>query len=107
MILVIEILYCSPVVKPPKIIAQPQPLTFQLGETATFTCHATGYNVKYKWSSASGEFSSRMSGIDTDTLKIRDVRLSDANSYTCTISNDGAIIRSDSVKLTVVGKKKC
>ena len=35
---------------------------------------------------------------------IPDVRSSDDNTYSCTISNDGGSVKSDPVKLTVTGK---
>ena len=66
-------------------------------------CFATGYDVSYQWAIGSGSFPSKVTGINTDTLVIPDVRSSDDNTYTCTISNDGGSITSNSAKLTVTG----
>ena len=76
---------------------------FYLDQTATFTCSATGYNVQYQWTIGSGSFPSKVTGINTNTLVIPDVRSSDDNTYFCTISNDGGSVTSDPAKLTVTG----
>ena len=74
-----------------------------LTEPITFICSATGYNVKYQWTIGSGSFPSKVTGINTNTLVIPDVRSSDDNTYTCTISNDGGSVTSNPAKLTVTG----
>ena len=82
-----------------------QPLSVSIGITkrATLTCSATGYNVQYKWTIGSGSFPSKVTGINTNTLVIPDVRSSDDNTYTCTISNDGGSVTSNPAQLTVTG----
>ena len=82
---------------------QPSPQSVDLTQTAAFTCSATGYNVKHQWEIGSGSFPSKVTGINTNTLVIPDVRSSDDNTYTCTISNDGGYVTSDPAKLTVTG----
>ena len=68
-----------------------------------FTCSATGDDVKYQWTIGLGSFPSKVTGINTNTLVIPDVRSSDDNAYSCTISNDGGSVKLDPVKLTVTG----
>ena len=82
---------------------QPSSLSVDLLQTAIFTCSATGYNMKYQWTIGIGSFPSKVTGINTNTLVIPDVRSSDDNIYTCTISNDGGSVTSNPAKLTVTG----
>jgi len=72
-------------------------------QTAKIVCLAAGYNLKYQWTIGSGSFPSKVSGINTNTLVIPDVRSSDDNTYTCTVSNDGGSVTSNPAKLTVTG----
>ena len=44
-----------------------------------------------------------MTGINTNTLVIPDVRSSDDNTYTCVASNEGGSIYSHPVRLEVTG----
>ena len=88
--------------KPSKII-QPASQTTDLMQTAKIVCLAAGYNLKYQWTIGSGSFPSKVSGINTNTLVIPDVRSSDDNTYTCTVSNDGGSVTSNPAKLTVTG----
>ena len=87
----------------PRFTSHPTPQTVDLAQTATFKCHAVGYNVKYKWNSGNGSFPCKVTSINTNALEIPDVRSSDDNTYYCTISNDGGTIRSIEAKLTVIG----
>ena len=91
------------VVKAPTILTQPSPQTVDLIQNVTFTCTATGYDVSYQWAIGSGTFPSKVTGMNTNTLVIPDVRSSDDNTYTCTISNDGGSVTSNPAKLTVTG----
>ena len=70
-------------VKPPTIRTQP------LTQTAIFICSANGCNLSYEWTIGSGSFPRKVTDINSDTLMIPDVRLSDKNTYTCTVNNDG------------------
>ncbi|XP_065904547.1 basement membrane-specific heparan sulfate proteoglycan core protein-like isoform X10 [Dysidea avara] len=90
----------------PTFTTPPSPQSVDLTQTATFTCSAIGDDVKYQWTIGSGSFPSKVTGIDTNTLVIPDVRSSDDNTYSCTISNDGGSVTSDTVQLTVTGLPK-
>ena len=81
----------------------PSPQSVDLTQTATFTCSATGYDVSYEWTIGSGSFPNKVTGINTNTLVIPDVRSSDNNTYTCVASNEGGSVSSNSVRLTVTG----
>ena len=87
----------------PSFTTPPSPQSVDLTQTATFTCSATGDDVKYQWTIGSGSFPSKVTGINTNTLVIPDVRSCDGNIYSCTIDNDGGCVTSDSVQLTVTG----
>jgi len=91
------------IVKAPTFTSSPMPQSVQLKDTAKFTCSTTGYKVKYKWTSGSGSFRSEVTGINTNTLVIPDVKSTDDNTYTCTISNVGGKTTSAPAKLTVTG----
>ena len=91
------------IVKAPTLVTQLSSQAVDLTEPITFVCSATGYNVKYQWTIGSGSFPSKVTGINTNTLVIPDVRSSDDNTYTCTISNDGGSVTSNPAKLTVTG----
>ena len=91
------------IVTPPTITTPPSSQNVILTQTAIFTCSATGDDVKYQWTIGSGSFPSKVTGINTNTLLIPDVRSSDDNTYSCTISNDGGSVKLDPVKLTVTG----
>ena len=90
-------------VEHPKFTTQPSPQSVGLTQTATFTCSATGDDMKYQWTIGSGSFPTKVNGLNTNTLVIPDVKSSDNNTYSCTISNDGGSVTSDPVKLTVNG----
>ena len=102
-VLAIMLSTCFSVITP-SISTYPSPLSVNLRETATFTCSATGYNVQYQWTRGSGSFpNDRVTGINTDTLVINDVRSSDDNTYTCVASNRGGSVSSNAAQLTVTG----
>ena len=87
----------------PVLVSHPSSQYTNLTQTATFTCHATGYNVSYQWRIGSGSFPYKVTGINSNTLVIPDVRSSDDNTYTCVASNQGGSISSRAAKLTVPG----
>ena len=87
----------------PVFVIHPTPQHVNLTQTAIFTCNATGYNVSYQWTIASGSFPNKVIGINSDTLVIPDVRSSDDNTYTCVASNEGGNASSNATKLTVTG----
>ena len=87
----------------PVLLLEPFSQSVYLLQTAVFTCWATGHKVKYHWTIESGSFPSKVSGINHTTLIIPDVRVSDANNYTCVITNEAGTISSNATKLTVLG----
>ena len=80
----------------------PSSQTINLTQTATFTCNATGYISSYQWTIQSGSFPGKVTGINSNTLVIPNVRSSDANTYTCVASNQAGMV-SSRAKLTVAG----
>jgi len=76
-------------VQRPDFVTRPLPQSVDLTQTATFTCSATGYSVQYEWTIESGSFPDKVTGINTNTLMIPDVRSSDGNNYRCVVSNEG------------------
>ena len=85
----------------PKIVSHPSSQNINITQTATFTCKATGYNVIYRWTIGSGSFPSKVTGINSNTLVIPDVRSSDENTFTCVASNEGGCVSSNAAQLTV------
>ena len=85
-------------------IARPSSQSVDLTQTVTFTCNATGYNVSYQWTIGSGSFPNKVTGINSNTLVIPNVRSSDDNTYTCVASNEGGNVSSNAAQLTVTGK---
>ena len=103
MCIMIYLLLLLLVVKP-VIITHPSSQSVNITQTATFTCNATGYNVSYQWTIASGSFPNKTTGINSNTLVIPNVRSSDNNTYTCVASNEGGNVSSNAAQLTVTGK---
>ena len=87
----------------PVLTIVPSSQSVDLIQTVTLTCSAIGYNVSYKWKIGSGSFPSKVTGINTNTLAIPDVRSSDNNIYTCVAINEGGSVSSNGVKLTATG----
>ena len=74
-------------------------------QTATFTCNATGYNVSYYWilgNKGTSQFPSKVTGIDSNTLVIPNVRSSDERKYCCNYRNN-ACTKTECGKLKVEG----
>ena len=86
----------------PKLQIVPMPTVVYFGQTATFFCLATGYNINYQWTIGSGSFPSKVTGINNNVLVIPEVRSSDDNTYTCVASNDGGSVQSNATQLTVI-----
>ena len=91
------------IAKAPKFTEHPLSQSFDLTNTASFTSTAFGDDINYQWTIGSGSLPSKVTGINTNTLVIPDVRSSDDNNYICTISNDGGSVTSNPAKLTVTG----
>ena len=101
--LILHFVLCLILDTSPVFISHPIPQHVSLTQTAIFTCNATGYNVSYQWAIGSGSFPSKVTGINSNTLVIPDVRSSDDNTYTCVASNEGGNVSSNTTKLTVTG----
>ena len=86
------------------IVIQPSSQSVDLTQTTTFTCNATGYNVSYQWTIGLGSFPNKVTGINSNTLVIPNVKSSDDNTYTCVASNEGGNVSSNAAQLTVTGK---
>ena len=90
------------VVLKPVLSLEPISQNICLSQTAIFTCFATGHEVKYQWLIESGSFPNKVSGIYSTTLVIPDVQVSDANNYTCMVSNAGGTVSSNVASLKVL-----
>ena len=74
-----------------------------LEDSITLQCNGDGYQVtSYTWTIGSGSFPNKVTGINNSTLVIPNVRSSDANNYTCVVSNEGGN-SNKTVQLTVTG----
>ena len=89
----------------PIITKHPSSTHVNITQLSIFTCNAIGYNVSYHWTIGSGSFPSKVTGINSNTLIIPDMRSSDDNTYTCVASNEGGSVSSRAAKLTVTGKR--
>ena len=87
----------------PTLMLEPFSQSVYLSQAAIFTCFATGHEVNYQWTVGSGSFPSKLTGINSNTLVIPDVRSSDDNYYTCVASNEGGNVSSNTTRLTVLG----
>ena len=87
----------------PILLLEPFSQTVYLSQTAMFTCFATGHEVNYQWTIGSGSFPSKVIGINSSTLVIPDVKLSDVNYYTCAASNEKGNVSSNANRLKVLG----
>ena len=87
----------------PVFVLHPSSQNISLTQTATFACIATGYNVSYQWRIGSGSFPSKVTGINSNTLVIPNVRSSDKNTYICVVSNQQVSISSKAATLMVAG----
>ncbi len=86
----------------PAITSQPQPssLTLQVGSTVTMAVGANGNSVLYQWQKDGKPISGNDSAT-TAILKLSNVQLADAGTYTAQISNAGGTVTSNPVMLKV------
>lgn len=87
------------------ILRHPGGLLRDLGVSATFTVAATGNNaLTYQWRRNGTPLSNsaRISGVNTPVLTITDLRASDANSYTVTVSTPTSNLTSNPALLSVL-----
>jgi len=78
--------------------------SIDIKQNASLTCSVIGgCNVHYQWIIKSGSLPSKVTGVNTDTLLIPDVRSSDENTYACVASGQGGSVTTVT-QLTVTGK---
>jgi len=88
----------------PAITVQPVSQEVTEGDTVTFTVEATGTEpLSYKWMKNGIELidDDNISGVNTNTLTINNVQLSDAGSYTVVVTNSVGSVTSEAAVLTV------
>ncbi|MHC4671963.1 MAG: immunoglobulin domain-containing protein [Planctomycetota bacterium] len=93
---------------PPTITQHPQSLTLHQNNTAQFTVTATSDNpMQYQWQRNQVDLADggTISGAQTNTLQIGQVKFSDQADYRCVVSNSAGDATSDSasLSLTVLG----
>ena len=72
----------------------------------TVSASCRNKNFRYKWSRRGDQLQSsdRVHGVDSATLTIHDVLLSDGGLYYCNVSNEwGNNVRTSDIRLTVKG----
>ena len=88
----------------PQITVPPtDALNLTFGSTVTFTLEADGLLLEYQWQRDDGIsllHDRRFSGVNTDSMEIRDVELGDAGMYECVVSNSGGSV-SSKVELSI------
>ena len=77
-------------VDPPKVIQHPKSQSVPTRGETTFTVEATGDDLTFKWQKNSHNLKcgGNYSGTDTNTLKIRQVKKTDAGCYRCLVKNE-------------------
>lgn len=85
------------------IIAQPQPVSACSGTNAVFTVSAAGTNVTYQWRKGTVNLteSSSQTGVNTNTLTIKNVASASAGDYNCVVSSTCGNINTNTVALSV------
>ena len=92
------------VVGKPSLFQLQSPLhNVELTETTTLGCFALGSSISYQWTIGSGLFSSKITGINSSSLVIPDVRSSDVNTYTCVATTNKGCVLSNSTWLIAPG----
>ena len=96
-------LYFDIAVALPVFVSHPSSQYIYPTQNATFTCNASGYNIRYQWRIGFGLFPNKVMGIQSDTLVIPDVRSTDENTYICIVSNEAGNVSSHAANLTLTG----
>ena len=86
------------VLDPPAVTGHPQPASAPIGQSASFFVNATGSALSYQWSKGG----TPISGATGATLSLTGIQLSDAGSYSVTVSNAVGNATSDAATLTVL-----
>ncbi|MEI6035272.1 MAG: immunoglobulin domain-containing protein [Verrucomicrobiae bacterium] len=86
------------VLDPPAVTAHPQPASAAVGQSASFSVNAAGSALAYQWSKGG----TPISGATGAALSLTGIQLSDAGSYSVTVSNAVGNATSDAATLTVL-----
>jgi hypothetical protein len=88
----------------PKIVTEPSSTTNLAGTTATLTVAVEGPDLSYQWfkNGANLAASTRISGVNSDSLTISNLALSEAGTYSVVASNLFGAAISSNVTLTIV-----
>lgn len=89
---------------PPAILAQPQSAAVRLGSSVHLRVITAGASHHYQWRKDGANLTggARVSGANSDTLRISDVEASDAGTYSCLITNTGGATTSSDAVLSVL-----
>ncbi len=90
--------------QPITILNQPQSVTACLGTTAAFSISASEFNPTYQWRKAGINLieSSLVTGTKTNTLSIKDIKITDVGDYTCVVSGVcGPVVTSSVASLAL------
>ena len=90
------------IVNPPIILDISISQNLDILQRAVLVCNVAGYDVSYYWTIGSGQFPSKVTGINSSTLTVPDLRSIDSNLYMCEASNLVGMVNS-SIQLTVTG----
>ena len=87
-----------------EITDHPQDKLVTVNSTVNMTCTASlSFDVTFSWTHNGRSISGSTTG-DTSILTFTSVRLSDAGSYTCTVTSGSVSVTSNVATLTVYGK---
>jgi uncharacterized repeat protein (TIGR03803 family) len=89
----------------PVITAQPQSQTNLVGTTVIFFANITGLNpLSYQWQKNGTNLvnADNVSGVNSNTLTIADILVSDGGSYSVIVSNFYGVVTSSNATLTVI-----
>lgn len=83
---------------PPTIVTHPASVTLNQGRLATFVTTSSDGDLTYQWKKGGVEIPNATSA----TLNVNNVQLSDAGSYTVTVTNSEGSVTSEPATLTVI-----
>ena len=93
-------MFLYPFVVIAKITTHPSNVTILIGQSTELKCKAQGTDVVYQWM----KDNVKISGINSNTLKITNIMESDEGVYKCIASNKGGRDESNSATITVYGE---
>jgi hypothetical protein len=98
-------IYVFDVIVAPTVSTDPQSLTINSGDNATFSVTAAGGNLSYQWRKGGNPLTNggAIAGANSPTLTITGATAADAGSYDVVITNVAGSITSAAATLTVNG----